>query len=290
MDNLEHNLNLIKKHRHYCFFHGKKRLVQKLYFDHFGKPLNFNSPLSFNEKINLRKLSKQPLFVQCADKYNVRSYVKEKIGEEYLIPQYFYKKHITIKDLEKLPNSFVIKTTSGSGANIIVKDKSRADLSEICQKMNSYTKIKYGYLWGEFFYNQINNCIIAEKLLTKDIIYDYKIHCFRDNKKNLRQIIQIMWGPKNDRHKVIYDANWRPLSYNYAIPSDKQVFHKPKQLKKLLELASKLSSDFNYVRVDLFVIHNHIYFGELTFTPAAGFGKFSPMCYDLTWGNWIGDH
>ena len=287
MDNLEYYLNIIKKHRRYCLLHGKKALVKAVYAEHFNKPLDFNNISTFNEKLSLRKLSKNPLYPKCADKKTVLSYVKNRIGEEYLVPQYFCKKTITINDLNNLPNSFVLKTTSGSGFNIVIKNKNKENLSDICNKMNRYVKVKYGYLWGEFFYDRINNHIIAEKLLTKDEVYDYKIHCFRDDKNNLRQIIEVLWGPKSNRQKSMYDANWKPLNYYFSISPDGQTFKKPKQLADLLKLSDMLSKDFNYVRVDFYIINERIFFGELTFTPAAGFGKFNPEKYDQVWGNWI---
>ena len=289
MENYSEISKLIRKHRRYAFLHGKKRLVQALYQEHFNQPLDFDNISTFNEKLSLLKLSSNPLYPKCADKNSVRDYVVSKIGDEYLIPQFFCKKHLNKTDLETLPNSFILKTTGGSGTNIIVKDKTKENLDEICQKMNSYTKIKYGYLWGEFFYNKINNQIIAEKLLTKDEVYDYKIHCFRDNHHKLHQTVEVLWGPKSNRHKSMYDSNWKPLNYYFSIPPDGHTFKKPKQLQELLKLSDKLSEDFNYVRVDFYIIKEKIYFGELTFVPAAGFGKFSPPEYDQTWGNWISE-
>ena len=289
MDNYDTIINLIKQNRRICFFHGKKYLIQKTYQERTGQKLNLDTPSTFREKLQLRKLTTNPLITKCADKYTVRDYVKNKIGAKYLIPQYFCHKHISPKELTSLPNSFAIKTTSGSGANIIIKDKTKANLAEICQKMNSYTKIKYGYLWGEFFYNKTNNQIIAEKLLTKNEVYDYKIHCFRDDKDKLRQIIEVMWGPKSNRHKSMYDSNWQPLHYYFSIPPDGHTFKKPQQLAELLKLSDKLSEDFKYVRVDFYIIKNQIYFGELTFVPTAGFNPFHPAKYDQIWGSWIGD-
>jgi hypothetical protein len=45
---------------------------------------------------------------------------------------------------------------------------------------------------------------------------------------------------------------------------------KPKKLSKMIEIAENLSKGFTFVRVDLYYSNDSIYFGELTFTPAAG--------------------
>lgn len=290
MENYEAIIKLINHNRLICFFRGKKYLVRKIYHEKTGKDLDFNSASTFREKLQLLKLTNNPLIIQCADKNAVRSYVAAKIGSEYLVPQYFCKKHIAAKDLVNLPSSFIIKTTSGSGANIVVKNKASVNLAKICQKMNRYAKIKYGYLWGEFFYNHAHNRIVAEKLLTKDEVYDYKIHCFRSNSGELRQIIEVLWGPKDNRHKNMYNPEWQPLSYHFSLPPDDKTFKKPKQLSRLLELSAKLSEDFNYVRIDFYIIADRIYFGELTFVPTAGFGSFEPDHYDQIWGSWIGNN
>lgn len=287
MENLELVKKQIKRNHLFYIMHGKKRLIQKLYQEHTRKNLNLNSASTFREKLHLRKMSTEPLLSKCADKNAVRDYVEKKIGKQYLIPIYFCKKHIRPQDLYDLPNSFVLKTTSGSGTNIIVHDKTKTDITKICKQMNDYTKIKYGYLWGELYYNKINNKIIAEKLLTKDTVYDYKIHCFRDEKNKLRQIIEVMWGPKTNRHKKMYDDKWQPLTYYFSLPPSPQSFKKPKQLQTLLELSDKLSKDFSYVRTDFYIINNKIYFGELTFVPTAGFNDFNPPKYDKIWGEWI---
>lgn len=289
MNDYKEILSLIKKHRIIVFFRGKKYLIKKIYQTKTGRKLNLNSPSTFREKLQKRKLDHSPLLSQCADKNSVRSFVKKRIGQKYLVSQFFCKKIISVADLNNLPDSFVLKTTSGSGFNIVIEDKNKVDLKNICKQMNSFTKIKYGYLWGEFFYNKTNNQIIAEKLLTKDTVYDYKIHCFRDHKKQLRQIIEVLWGPKNDRHKSMFDINWKPLDYYFSIPPDGHTFKKPKQLEELLKLSDKLSRDFNYVRVDFYIINEKIYFGELTFVPTAGFGAFKPEYYDQVWGSWIKD-
>ena len=49
---------------------------------------------------------------------------------------------------------------------------------------------------------------------------------------------------------------------------------KPKKLEKMIEIASKISKGFPFVRVDLYDIKGKIYFGEMTFTPAAGFNFY----------------
>ena len=46
-------------------------------------------------------------------------------------------------------------------------------------------------------------------------------------------------------------------------------------------------ADLRFLRVDLYNVHGLIYFGELTFYPAAGMGAFVPSEWDDKIGNWL---
>ncbi len=61
--------------------------LKEWYKEQTGKTLNLEHPQTYNEKIQWMKLyDSTPLKTRLADKYLVRKWVKEKIGEQYLIP------------------------------------------------------------------------------------------------------------------------------------------------------------------------------------------------------------
>ena len=98
--------------------------VNKLYRDFSGKYPNLNNPKTFSEKQQWLKLNYQnPLMTICADKWEVREYLKKK-GYGALLSNVI-SVHDTIKDfqVEKLPKNFVVKATHGSGWNLICTDK-----------------------------------------------------------------------------------------------------------------------------------------------------------------------
>ena len=283
---------MIKNNIKYLMFHSKKNFIKKIYHDNTNKEINIDQPQTFTEKLQYRKLTKNKLFEICADKMKVRDYVKNKIGEKYLIPEYFCKKKITYKDLQNLPNEFILKTSNGSGTNKLVLDKSKENLHKLAALMNYYTTIKYGYIWGEFYYNKSSVSIVAEKLLKDEkgqIPNDYKIHCFDDGKTK-RKVIEVHYKVNGENKKNIYDENWEPIKdYIFGFSSDGRKIPRPENIKELLYVADKLSEDTNYVRVDLYNIKNKIYFGELTFIPGAGYAHFEPETADLLWGNYMGE-
>lgn len=274
---------------------NKKELVILDYQNHLGKKPNLDSPKTFTEKLNTIKLNKkiQKKLSNYVDKHKVRKYVSAKIGTKYLIPEYLYTKKLKTKDLRKIPNSFVIKTTNGSGTNYIVKNKKKTSLKEIVSYINWLSKLKYGYMWGEFFYNNIKPGIIIEKLLLdkkNNIPDDLKCFCFKDNKGEKHKILYLERVIGDKRSRIMFDENWNPINYSsHNFDKLNIKLKKPDNSDEILSVIDKLSEDFSFVRVDLFLLDKKIYFGELTFVPTAGYMKFDDPKIDYLWGSWIGD-
>lgn len=254
--------------------------LKKWWYKRKKKRLNLDNPLTFNEKIQWLKLyDSTPLKTLLADKYKVRDYIKNKIGEEHLIPLYgVYDKYEDI-NFEKLPNKFVIKCNHGSGYNIIIKDKTKLNFEDIKKKLDKWMKRKYAIQALELQYRDIEPKILVEKYMddgTGDL-RDYKVTCF-----NGRPEFIWMDSDRHTKHKRnLYDLNWKQLPYIMNIhyktfPSPE----KPKHLKKLLKLASILSRGFASVRVDFYIINEKIYFGEMTFSTESGLAEIVPKSFD----------
>lgn len=270
---------------------GLKNSIRLYYFLKFKKIPNLKDPKRFTEKIQLRKVNyDKKIYSKLADKYEVRKYIEKEIGEDILIPLYFAKPYITIEDLENLPNSFVLKTNNASGTNIIVKDKSKENLSELVKRMNKYVKTKFWYRTFEMFYKNIKPLIIAEKYLeTKDgfVPNDYKFHVF--NKQDSQYIlIQADHGRYSEKHdRAYFDENWNIIDMNNGEKFESDfTFDKPKNFKKMLEIVKKLSKKFDYVRVDLYNDSGKIYFGEITFTDGSGLDPYEPDENDFKLGSY----
>ena len=112
-------INTEKYHRELTL-EEKRYYLQYQFKNALGKNLDLDNPKTFNEKIQWLKLyDDNPLKTTCADKYKVRDYVKDKIGEEYLIPLLGVYDNPDEIDFDSLPNQFVLKVNWGSGQNII---------------------------------------------------------------------------------------------------------------------------------------------------------------------------
>ena len=91
----------------------------------FGRNLDLENPKTFNEKLQWLKLyNRKPEYTVMVDKYKVREYIAQMIGEEYLIPLLGVWDNPDEIDFDALPNQFVLKCNHNSGTGMcICKDK-----------------------------------------------------------------------------------------------------------------------------------------------------------------------
>ena len=255
-----------------------------------GRRLNLRAPKTFNEKIQWLKLyDSTPIKTRLADKYLVREWVKEKIGEKYLIPLLGVYDQFEDINFEKLPNQFVIKCNHGCGYNIVVRDKSQLDLNDAKQKVDRWMCENFAFKNGfELHYRDIKPKILVEAYLenegTNDL-YDYKFFCFNG------KVIYIEFLSERNLSGLkvaFYNRQWEKQDFTSSYPLDTKTIPKPANLELMIQLAEKLSDGFNYVRVDFYLLNNgEVKFGEMTFTPASGTSHWSSQHINLFMGQQI---
>ena len=250
--------------------------------------LDLKNPKTFNEKIQWLKLyDSTPLKTKLADKYLSRDWVKEKIGEEYLIPILGVWDSFFEIDFDKLPNQLVLKVNNGSGENFIITDKSSIDRDLLEQKISFWLNRNYAFAFGfELQYMNIPPKLIAEQYMAdlSGDIYDYRFFCFNGSPK----YIWVDVGSGTTHHKrSIFDLDWNLQPYKVNYPYIDPEPQKPKTLDEMIRLATILSKDFSFVRVDFYSVNNRIYFGEMTFTPQSGVGKWEDETQNRHYGDLI---
>lgn len=260
----------------------------------FNYSLNTNHPKTLNEKIQWLKLNdRTELHTQCADKLKVRDFIAKELGEKYLIPLILKTDNFRDLSKDKFSNiSFIIKTNNGCGTNYIVRDKNVEDWEKIRSLFKEWLKQDVYSRGKEWQYKNIKPCILVEKLMLNSdnkIPNDYKFHCFNGKVK----LIYVSVDREGSNCRNIYDENWNLLNLKWAakekINKIKSIRNlvKPSNLKKMIELAEKVSSRFNYVRVDFYNVDNRIYFGEITFHHGSGFDIISPFEWDCKLGEML---
>ncbi len=266
----------------------KLKLYLKVwFFKKTGQILNLYDPKTFNEKIQWLKLyDSTPIKTRLADKYLVRDWVKEKIGEEYLIPLLGVWDKFDDIDFDKLPDRFVLKCNHGCAYNYIVKDKSKMDKKDARKKINKWMKRNYAQNGGlELHYKDIEPKIIAEAYIedSNNELNDYKIMCFNGKP----QYIWIDQGRFSKRTENIYNTKWELQPFLLSYPNSKEQVPPPENLDKMFELAEILAKDFSLARIDFYNVDGKIYFGEITFTSCSGVDKFIPSSYNRVWGDML---
>lgn len=252
--------------------------------------ITLNSPKSFNEKILYRKLfqSNNPLFSLCADKYAVRNYLKEKVGEEYLIPLKDMVTDVDDLKFDNYGNNFVIKATHDCGSVNIIQDQN-FDREKLKDNLKSKLKIDYGKLRAEPWYSKIPPRIVVEHLLidkNNKPPTEYKFHVFKNTDDDFTVITQVDYNKHKDRSTSYYSENGTFLKFKIFWPYKKGALKKPSNYTEMLDIAKKLAEDFDYVRVDLYNLNGKIYFGELSFSHASGLIPIEPRKYDFLLGSY----
>ena len=254
-----------------------------------GYKLNLDNPKSFNEKIQSLKLYyHDPLMTKCADKVAVRDYVKEKIGEKYLVPCLGIYKNPDEIDFSKLPNKFALKVNWGSGQNIICKDKAQLNQNEVKEKLRNWMRPENNHYYNflEWVYKDIEPKIIAEEFIeSSDDLVDYKFMCYNGEPKNMF-LVQNRDRGHDEMRINFFDNNFKLLPITRLYKRSEEKIMKPKQWDEMIKLSKILAEPFPFVRVDWYIEKDgNLKLGELTFSPGNGTEPFSPIEWDYKFGS-----
>lgn len=242
----------------------------------FGRKINLESPMTLNEKIQYMKLKDfehNTLVRQCADKFEVRKYIKDLGCEEILVPLLAVYNDPEEIDFNALPNAFVIKWNFGCGFNIVCPNKEELDIKKTKEKLRKWGKYKYYLDYAEMQYKGVTPKIIVEKYLKPQdgsLPEDYKVYCFNGKAKYL----MLCEGREFGHPKFLYfDRNGKfypDFSEDGMKMSPEFEFVLPKGYDSIFSYAEKLAAPFPFVRVDFYLVDGKVSFGELTFTSAGG--------------------
>lgn len=264
----------------------KRKYIARQYKKRNGMDLDWDHLNTYTEKMQWAKLYDSMEIKTClADKWRVREWVAEKIGEEYLIPLLGVWDSFEEIDFSVLPEKFVLKVNNGSGTNVIVKNKKDLDLDIVKARIHYWMNVDRSYIKGfETHYAAIKPKIIAEQYLDYcgDDLPDYKFLCFDGE-------VCYCWVDvgRYHRHKRnIYDLNWNLQPWNqYNYGNCDEDIPKPENFDEMIRLAGELCKGFSHVRVDLYNVDGKIYFGEMTFTNGSGYEPIVPEQYNRMLGD-----
>ena len=264
------------------------KILEKRYYEITGHRMDMQHPRTYSEKLQWLKLyDPSPDRSRLADKVAVRDWVREQIGEEYLIPVLGVYERFEDIDFDSLPDRFVIKTNHSSGWNIIVKDKADFDRVAAGKKVKRWLSTDFAY-WKDFelHYSAIPPKILIEPYLEdkNGELRDYKFLCFDGEVK----YVWVDFDRYSGHKRNIYDMDWKLQPWNQNTYGNYQgEVPPPENFELMKQIAKKLCQGFIHVRVDLFNVDGKIYFGEMTFTSESGIGRLYPYEYETEIGKLI---
>ena len=266
-----------------------KAFIKCVWRSRMKYPLNIKRPRTFNEKLQWMKLyDRRPIYTTMVDKYAVKEYVANIIGEEYIIPTIgvWDKPEDIVWDV--LPNQFVLKCTHDSGGAVICKDKTNFNKEDAMTRLNKSLHFDYYKAGREWPYKNVPRKIIAETYMedkrTKEL-RDYKFFCFNGEVKLL--FIATGRQLREEPYFDFFDTNFNHLDLRHGHPNSPITPEKPQNFELMKKLAAKLSSGFPELRVDFYEVNGLVYFGELTLFHHNGTVNFEPEIWDYKLGDYI---
>lgn len=254
-----------------------------------GYALNLDKPSTYNEKLQWLKLhDRRSEYTRMVDKVEAKSWVMSRIGDDYVIPTLCVYDNVSDIEWDKLPSQFVMKCTHDSGGVVICKDKSNFDIKAAKKILDLGLKRDFYWVSREWPYKNVKRRIIVEKYLEnkEGELTDYKFFCF----DGVPKFLFVATDRGNDKEETkfdFYDMDFQHLNIVNGHPNSHRRITKPISFEMMKNIASKLAEGFPHVRVDLYEVNGHVFFGEMTFYHWSGFVPFEPSEWDSIIGKWL---
>ena len=240
-----------------------------------------NRPRSFSEKVQYIKLyNRNPLRAIVADRQKARDYVSNKSEECKLVEVFWAGSVFTRQVWDALPSQFVIKANHGSNMTEIV-DKATTKFDDVSDKVASWLRKDYSKYGREWVYRDLDRYLIVEEKLSVNgsIPPDFKFFVCN----GAVELVQVDLARFSDHRRNLYSRDFCQLDATLKYPSTGSL-DKPLAYDKAIRIAEQLSEEFDFIRVDLYLVGADVYFGELTNTPENGYAKFTPTSLDFELG------
>lgn len=267
-----------------------KLFLKFLFRNRMGYWMDFKSPRTFNEKLQwLKVYDRKTVYTNFVDKIEVKKFVADKIGKEYIIPTLYEYNNVDEINWETLPNQFVLKCTHDSGGVIVCTDKSKLDIEQAIRTLRKNLSLSYYIYNREYPYKNCKRRIICEELLVDESGYelkDYKFFCFNGVPK-LLFVASDRFKDNEETKFDFFDLEFNRLPFTNGHPQSSLSINKPIGFEKMIEISKILSNGLPHVRVDLYNINGRIYFGEMTFYHWSGLVPFEPKEWDYKIGDML---
>lgn len=278
-------------------FLPEKSVVKILWWTKTGKWLDVGNPKTFNEKLQWLKINNHnPKLTTLVDKYLVRGYIRDLLGEEYLIPLIGCWDNLDEIDFDSLPDQFVLKCNHNAAIGLCVcRDKKVLNADKVKKELRRGLSSNFYYSSREWAYKNVQRRIICEKYMedgSGNGLRDYKFFCFNGEAKFIyiseglenHETARISFYGFDGKEMPFHRRDYRQFSVTPAFPDN---------IQEMIEIANKIASQLAgeiglpFARVDLYSIQGKTYFSEITLYPNSGYIPFEPGIWDEKIGEWI---
>jgi hypothetical protein len=224
----------------------------------------------------------------------VREYVRVMLGpetaERYLVPLLFETRDPDAIPFDQLPTEYVIKMSHGYAMNWLIREGFDLSNQEIIDRCRVWLNRDISRRYNEWAYSEIEPRIIGEELLAGEEgrpPQDFKLHMFEGECGLIQVVASDEWWDGHTQTgrvtQTFYTPDWKEVKLLHG-PVSAPSAEPPDELEEIVGLARRLSSPFDYMRVDFYLAAGGIRCGELTVYPNAGKARFATAALDFDLG------
>jgi TupA-like ATPgrasp len=276
------------------------------------------NPVTYQQKMIYKiAYDRNPIITTFADKYQVREYIANKIGDDHLSKLYGIFSSAEEITQNRFPRNFALKATHGSGGVVLVSENADPTISlptnlsgvnwerylihpdsldwkSLLKLANHWLKLNFWNSYGhypEWAYKRLVPRIMAEELLVNDgqIPQDYRFFVFEGR----CEFIEVDSRWHGNSSKTLFDRNWefvnatRHFPGKKASPISQPLPIVPHQFERMRDIAENLAEETDHLRVDLYSLPDRVIVGELTNYHTSGIQRFRPESFNEVFGlNW----
>jgi hypothetical protein len=181
-------------------------------------------------------------------------------------------------------NKFVVKASHGAGM-VNIFNKNKDNFNDLLSEIVEWISYDYGKLTRQWAYEELEKILIVEEFLTfkGGDLPDYKFFCMNGKV----EMIQLDLDRFVNHTRNLYDRDFNLINATSIYPKNNTDQPIPNNFLDAVKIAEQLAVDFDFIRVDLYILNDKIFFGEMTNTPENGMARFTPREFDFELGEKI---
>lgn len=239
-----------------------------------GAPPDLLNPRSFFEKLTMSKFFAPVPMPSAADKLAVGQYIPAELRDTVKVipPVWFGRTPITAELLETiaLPEGrYFAKSNRGSGTNDAFQIPPTPEMLERLNRFSTgWLKKSHGERAGEWWYDLIRSQNMIEPDMAPDpteSLSDWKFHTGGGR----ILAVQLDLDRSAAHRQLMFERDFTFIPEEMFFQTGEPI-EKPANYDQVVEIVEAIAAPFEFARVDLYLVGDRIYLGEITLAPIGG--------------------